>query len=139
MKARNVGHFDDLIRELEGDVEYQKAYRQQKPYYDIIHEIVNRRKQLNLTQEELAARVNLPQSNISRIESGTHNIKLNTLIDIAEALEAKLKIQFNPIYKYTDKEYTLFFTGYSSYKPISISAKEEEYKNYGEGIVRFGK
>lgn len=47
---------------------------------------VIRRKELKLTQKELADRVNMTQSAIARFEKGDHMPKLDTLLRIAIAL-----------------------------------------------------
>jgi DNA-binding XRE family transcriptional regulator len=106
MTDKRVSTFEDLASELERDLEFRKEFRRQKPFYDLILEIIRRRKELNLTQEELAARASMPQSSISRIESGEHNVRLGTLIEVAEALEARVEIRLVPIYYVEDEEYT---------------------------------
>ena len=51
------------------------------------------REQRNMTQEELAARVNKKRSFISKIENDGENITLKTLFEIVErGLNGKLKI-----------------------------------------------
>ncbi len=97
MPKKSITTFEDLVSELKSDVEFQKSYRKKKPYYDLLNEIYQRRKQLGITQEELAQRAGVPQSNIARLESGEHNIRLSTLIQIAEALEAKVEIHLTPL------------------------------------------
>ena len=110
--AENRGHdekvhaasFDDLVAELEKDAEFRQADRQIKPYYDLLAEIIRRRRELNITQEELAARTEMRQSSIARLEAGEHNARLSTLIRIAEALEARLEIRLVPVYYVEDDE-----------------------------------
>ena len=57
--------------------------------------IRTRRKEADLTQEELAKRSGLPQSHISRLEAGKHSPSRVTLEKLAEALGAKLS-EFDP-------------------------------------------
>lgn len=45
-----------------------------------------------LTQKALGQRVGLPQSHISKIEKGTVDLKLSSLVEIARALELELKL-----------------------------------------------
>lgn len=52
MKNKDFETLDDLLTELGKDYEYQKEYNRQKPYYDILLEVIKRRKQLKLTQEQ---------------------------------------------------------------------------------------
>ncbi|HYD34627.1 MAG TPA: helix-turn-helix transcriptional regulator [Vitreimonas sp.] len=63
-------------------------------YYDILVELRKMRKKLHLTQAEVAKRANLPRTTITKIESGSYNPTLNTLMTIASAFNKKLKIQF---------------------------------------------
>jgi transcriptional regulator with XRE-family HTH domain len=87
---------DELFKEDLQDQEFQKVYRQQKPYYDLVSDIINRRIDLNLTQEDLAKRANTYQSRISKIESGEHDFRLSTIIQVAEALNTELSIELKP-------------------------------------------
>ena len=45
-----------------------------------------------LTQRELGQRVGLPQSHISKIESGAVDLQLSSLVEIARALDLELKL-----------------------------------------------
>jgi len=45
-----------------------------------------------LTQKELGQRVGLPQSHISKIEKGTVDLKLSSLVEIARALELEITL-----------------------------------------------
>jgi transcriptional regulator with XRE-family HTH domain len=97
MQNKSIGTFDELLSKLKGDEEFQKAYRKKKPYFDVLSEIIKRRKDLGITQVELAQKAGVPQSSVARLESGEHNINIKTLIMIAEALDTKLEIRLSPI------------------------------------------
>jgi len=45
-----------------------------------------------LTQKELGQRVGLPQSHISKIEKGTVDLQLSSLVEIARALDLEIKL-----------------------------------------------
>lgn len=92
MSRKDTSTLQELQLELEENSEYRQEYRKQKPYYDLVLEIIGARKRLGLTQQQLADRVGTHQSNISRIESGEHDLRLSTLVAIAEALEARVQI-----------------------------------------------
>ncbi|MFT3772194.1 MAG: helix-turn-helix transcriptional regulator [Minicystis sp.] len=49
--------------------------------------IQERRRDLGLTQKELAEKVEMQQSNVARIERGEQNLTVRTLCKLAEALE----------------------------------------------------
>ncbi len=95
----------DLVAELHKDPEHQKQYRLQKPFYDLTLEILKRRKKLGLTQKELADKVGTHQSAISRIEAAENDVRLSTLTQIAEALDAWLEIKLIPNLHIKDEDY----------------------------------
>ena len=53
----------------------------------------NRRKELNLTQEELAEKVGKKRAYIARIEKGETDMQLSSFISISQALGIKLKTE----------------------------------------------
>ncbi len=59
---------------------------------DIAASIRQARKDKGLTQRELGKRVGLPQSHISKIESGTVDLQLSSLAEIARALDLELRL-----------------------------------------------
>lgn len=58
------------------------------------YKIKQRRIELNLSQEELASRVGIDQSDLSKIEKGNANPSIKMLSRIAGGLETKAKIVF---------------------------------------------
>ena len=54
----------------------------------------NRRKELNLTQEELAEKVGKKRAYIARIEKGETDMQLSSFISISQALVIKLKTEY---------------------------------------------
>ena len=82
--AKNIINSNpEVIKELEKNaVEYQ-----------VVREIVNARKELNLTQAQLAQLVGTKQSNISRLESGEYNPTIEFLSKIAQAMGKNLDIR----------------------------------------------
>jgi len=46
----------------------------------------------NLTQRELGERVGIPQSHLSKIEKGSVDLKLSSLVEIARALDLEFKL-----------------------------------------------
>jgi len=57
---------------------------------DIINSISEARKAKNLTQTELGKRLGLPQSYISKLESGRLDIRISTMIEIARYLNLEI-------------------------------------------------
>ena len=85
--------FDELKSELMKDDEFKSEYEKLKPRYETIEQIIRARKELNMTQSELAKKVGTQKSNISRLESGNYNPSLDFLTRVSEALGKRLSIQ----------------------------------------------
>jgi DNA-binding XRE family transcriptional regulator len=69
-------------------------YNALRPEYEIIRQIIQARTDQNLTQRELAEKIGLKQSNISRLESGNYNPSLDFLKKVADGLGKELHIEF---------------------------------------------
>ena len=81
-------------RAFEADPELYEEYRALAPEYELIKQIIQARAELNLTQQQLADRVGIKQSNISRLERGRYNPSLVFLKRIADGLGKELHIEF---------------------------------------------
>lgn len=88
---------EELFSEDIKDPKFLDLYRRQKPYSELIVDVVNRRNELKLTQKELAKKAGTYQSRISKIESGEHDFRLSTIINIATALETEVEIRLKPL------------------------------------------
>lgn len=78
------------------DKEYRRAYRRLKPRYDIAKQVIRLRRKLGWTQKNLAKSAGTHQSRISKIESAEFDVRLSTLVQLADALGAELAISFVP-------------------------------------------
>ena len=87
--------FDSVKNELMMDEDFRKEYDKLKPRYEIIAQIIESRKEQNMTQAELAKRVGTQKSNISRLESGNYNPSLDFLIKVARSLGKELSVRMN--------------------------------------------
>jgi transcriptional regulator with XRE-family HTH domain len=67
--------------------------------YHLIQTIIDLRVKKNMTQKELAKKINTKQSNISRMENNKSMPSLTILHRIANALDCDLDIKFKPIKK----------------------------------------
>ena len=85
--------FELIKNELMQDEAFKKEYDKLRPRYEIISQIIEIRKEQNLTQEELAKRVGTQKSNISRLESGNYNPSLDFLIKVARSLGKELSVR----------------------------------------------
>lgn len=85
----------DYVKEQLKNPEFAEAYEALDAQYQIARAIIAARLQSGMTQAELAQKAALPQSNISRLESGTFNPTVQTLEKVAAGLGKKL--EFNLI------------------------------------------
>lgn len=89
-----MSNFDEYLKKQLEDPEFYKEYKALEPEYEIIKQILKARSELNLTQKELAEKIGIKQSNISRLESGNYNPSLDFLKKIAQGLGKELHIEF---------------------------------------------
>jgi DNA-binding XRE family transcriptional regulator len=84
---------EDLEREARGEgpaaVAEMEALHE---YYGLISELINLRRHRQLTQKQLEKATGIPQSEISRIESGRANPTLATLRTLVRALGGEIRI-----------------------------------------------
>lgn len=128
MNKKLTDSIEDVFEEFEKDPEFQKADRKIKPFYDLLLQIIKRRNKLGLTQKELAERANTYQSRISKIESGEYDVRLSTLIQIAEALDTSVEIHLVPF-----KE-TVFSSVPENYQfLLKLHLSSTNIQNFSEG------
>ncbi len=89
--------FEEFKKEALIRPNVKKEYDRLTPEYELKLKLIQMRKKANLTQEELAAKMNTKRSNISRLESFSYNSspKLSTLMAYAEATGHKLQLSFS--------------------------------------------
>ena len=88
--------FDQFLAEQLEDEEIRKEYENMQPEFDVIRAIVEARTSMNLTQQQLAERTGINQSDISKLENGTRNPSVNLLKRLADGMDMMLKIEFVP-------------------------------------------
>ncbi len=94
VEVKNAGvKLDDIKAKLMEDAEFEEEYNKLKPRYELISQIIEARKSMKMTQEELAERAGTRKSNISRLESGSYNPSLDFLIKIARSLDKDVHIE----------------------------------------------
>lgn len=70
--------------------EFAKAHKEMSPFWDLQRELISRRITARMTQKELATKIGVKQSQISRFESSSYeNCTVSTLIAYAKAVGMK--------------------------------------------------
>ncbi len=90
---------ETLHGRLRSDKAFRAEFERLAPYEAIARIVIKRRMELGLTQEEIAKRMGTSNTAISRIESGQHSTKQETLSRLAEALEMEFVQGFRTLGK----------------------------------------
>lgn len=88
--------FDTYLKEQLTNEAFKKEYDALEPEFQVVRAMLDARMKQDLTQRELAERIGIDRSDISRLENGTANPSLKMLKRIAEGLGMRLKIEFIP-------------------------------------------
>lgn len=86
--------YKDLRSKLLKNKNIKKEYERLRPEYEVLDKIISLRIKSNLTQEELANKLNTKQSAISRLERGMINPTMSFLNKLASIFGKKLVIEF---------------------------------------------
>jgi predicted transcriptional regulator len=89
----NQMNWNDAKKIINSDPEVTKELAMNAVGYQVVRQIINARKELNLTQDQLAHLVGTKQSNISRLESGEANPTVEFLSKVAQAMGKTLDIR----------------------------------------------
>jgi len=82
----------EKLRERLAHVDQDKGWF----FAQIADRVVARRKELGLSQKELAELTGTTQSAIARLERGGRPPRIDTLLRIAEALDCDLRVELKP-------------------------------------------
>jgi len=73
----------------------KEEYDKLQSTYDIVSGIIGRRKELGMTQEDLANKLGMSVSEVAKLESlNNGNYSIKKLQNVADALDSQLRIQF---------------------------------------------
>jgi len=92
-----MADWEDLLSQIESEAEAEgpagRAHLDElRDRFDLVVQIIDRRRELHLTQQQVAAASGLHQSVVSRIEQGVANPTARTLAVLARALDARLTL-----------------------------------------------
>ncbi len=87
----------NLLVEKFKDKEFEKKYHRTAAFFRLADEVLLLRKKRGLTQKELAEKVGTTQTVISRLESASVKPSFETILKIAEALDAAVKFELLPL------------------------------------------
>ena len=93
-KRQKYVDFQEYLANQLKNPEFKKYYEEYGKQLEIAYKILQIRKQIGMSQKELARKIGTTQSNIARMETGEQNFTANTLQKIASAFSRNLKIEF---------------------------------------------
>jgi transcriptional regulator with XRE-family HTH domain len=76
--------------------EFRKEYKRVKEEMQVASQIIKLRVKSNMTQQQLAEKMDTSQSAVVRLEGGNQTTSVRTLLKAAKALNCKLEIKFIP-------------------------------------------
>ncbi len=92
---KGVRRFKDRLKKDLKDPEFRKAFDEEEVYAYLAIQIAKIRQKKDLTQKELAKRLQTTQQTISRLEDiNNRRLSLKTLIKVAHVLDKRLKVEF---------------------------------------------
>ncbi len=91
---KGVRRFKDRLKKDLRDPEFRRAFDEEEVCVSLAIQIAKIRQKKNITQQELARRLQTTQQNISRLEDiDNRSCSLRTLIKVAHALDKRLKVE----------------------------------------------
>ena len=84
----------EFREELLQDPEVKEAYEARTVERELARAVLQQRVAQKVTQKEMAEKMEVPQGNVSRLESGTRVPTIGTLQKAAQALNVPLEIRF---------------------------------------------
>jgi len=117
-----MGNLKEFIQEQMKDEKFKMAYTIVEQKYDLIRELIEFRKNNNITQKEFAEMMGVKQQAISRYEKGAIDPQLSFVLKVFYLIGKKLRLR-DAHYKMTeDKIVTV------DNSPINCIAEEREYE-----------
>ena len=87
-------NYEEYLKEQLRNPKFKKEYEKYSLRIKLAYEIFQLRKKKKMSQLELAKKIGTTQSVVARMEAGGQNFSIDTLSNIADALNCKMKIGF---------------------------------------------
>lgn len=98
-----MSDFDSFLKEELKQEAVRREYYRIDPFYQLAEQIILLRKQRGITQKELAEKAGTTQAVVSRIENASVRASLETVVRLAEALDAVVDLNLKPVEELVDK------------------------------------
>ena len=84
--------FEKALEQNLKNPQFKKAYDALEVEFQIIHDVLKKRIEQDMSQKELAKKIGSDQAVISRLESGNYNPSIKFLKRVAKAVGGQLKV-----------------------------------------------
>ncbi len=98
---------ESLKKKLLSNPNVASHYEAMKPEFEAARALIKIRRQLNLTQRELAEKAGIKQPQLARIESGKQSPRLETIAAIAESVGYSVEIRLVPMDRENDNDLSI--------------------------------
>ncbi len=88
--------YTDIKNELLSNSQVKTKYDKLTPEYELVRATLNARLMAKMSQQELAEKIGINRSDISKLENGKSNPSYKMLCRLAKGMGMKLKIEFVP-------------------------------------------
>jgi len=88
-------NFNEVLKNPDVKAEYEAL----EPEFQVIRAMIEARKSMQLTQQQLADRTGIDRADISKLENGNANPSLKMLKRLANGMGMTVKVDFVPIQK----------------------------------------
>ncbi|MDD5368143.1 MAG: helix-turn-helix transcriptional regulator [Anaerolineaceae bacterium] len=92
-----MGDFNEFLKEQLKNPKIRREYYRLNPYYRLSDLLVLLRKLRGITQQELAQKSNTTQAVVSRLENVSVHCSLETVVRLAEAMDAVVELKLVPV------------------------------------------
>lgn len=91
-----MSDFRKYLDEQLKDPAFKAEWDALQPEFAIMQAMIDARRQSGLTQKQLAEKTGIAQGDISKLENGSANPSVRTLLRLADGMGMRLKIEFVP-------------------------------------------
>jgi len=88
---------EDLHRKRMKDPEYQTAFTEMKPEFELARTLIQARAEAGLTQKQVAAKMKTSQAAVARLESGRSKPSTTSLERYASVVGKRSKTSLKPV------------------------------------------
>lgn len=93
IRKTGVFKMTDYILKVDNELELIIEKKQKDVRQDVINQYISCRKNLHMTQTDIANILGTKRPNITRFENGTYNPTLDFLVKVAESMGKELEIK----------------------------------------------